>query len=394
MWVFFLMLSALLFVSCDKESAQIDAPATRTVLVYLAGDNNISASVSAVVETLRGGWRQTNSNCLIYLDAVDAPPKLLRLNGGNSSVPLPYVETIEEYPEENSASGEVLARVIAKVRADYPAPIFGLIVASHASGWLPEGALANPVAAQIGPRSRSIGADGNTGTTLPSVIAEMELSDFANAIPDHAFDFIIFEACLMAGVEVAYELKDKTTYILASSAELLVPGFVPIYKNSQQHLFDNSISVEEGLIRFARDYYNHALAQSGAYRSATLSVIKTDEIKPLADLLKGVNLSTEASIYSTQHFDRPGSYGDTPALPRYFDLLHAAKQLLSQERYQAVETQIKKTVVWKVATPTILWGHNGILIEHHSGLTTYIEQEQLSRLNQAYRETAWYRDTR
>ena len=35
----------------------------------------------------------------------------------------------------------------------------------------------------------------------------MEITDFAMALPDHLFEFIIFEACNMAGIEVAYELS-------------------------------------------------------------------------------------------------------------------------------------------------------------------------------------------
>lgn len=34
------------------------------------------------------------------------------------------------------------------------------------------------------------------------------------ALPDHLFEFIIFEACNMAGIEVAYELRNKAAYIM------------------------------------------------------------------------------------------------------------------------------------------------------------------------------------
>ena len=47
----------------------------------------------------------------------------------------------------------------------------------------------------------------------------MEITDFAMALPDHLFEFIIFEACNMAGIEVAYELRNKAAYIMASSAQ-------------------------------------------------------------------------------------------------------------------------------------------------------------------------------
>ena len=55
----------------------------------------------------------------------------------------------------------------------------------------------------------------------------MELADFASALPlpnHRKWDFILFEGCYMGSVEVAYELKDKTEAIIASSTEIVSPG--------------------------------------------------------------------------------------------------------------------------------------------------------------------------
>lgn len=377
----------LVLSSCVEEDSEPSQPAARTLLVYLAGDNDLSTSVSAVVESLRRGWRHTGSHCLIYLDAIDAPPKLLRVRGGCPASQTAYIETVEEYPEENSASPAVFERVIAKVTRDYPAHSYGLIFSSHASGWLPLGTLGNQKGS-----SRSIGADWHTGAMGQAGAHEMELSEFAAAIPDGRFNFIIFEACLMAGVEVMYELRNKVEYILASSAELLVPGFVPIYEASQKYLFDAGLSTEQALTAFATDYYNYINTQSGAYRSATLSIIKTGELNRLTALLKGVPLAG-ASLRNTQHFDRPGSYGEAVVSPRYFDLLHALQQVVSPSIYQQVDTQMEKVVVYKVSTPTILMGYNGFEVKHHCGMTTYIEQPQFPNLNAAYQNTSWYKAT-
>lgn len=375
-----------LLCSCVKGDGLEPLPTERTVLIYLAGDNDLSPSLSAVVENIRNGWSYTGNNCLIYIDPTNGLPQLLRLRGGCTSYPVPTIETVATYPEENSASAEVLSRVIAKVQADYPAPSYGLIFASHASGWLPIGSLANPSRSV-----RSIGSDSNP-TIVGGEPQEMDLADFARAIPDSAFDFIIFEACLMAGVEVAYELKGKTNYILASSAELLAPGFVPIYAKSQCYLFDTRLTTEQALTAFATDYYNYINTQSGAYRSTTLSIIKTGELDRLTALLKGVTLAG-ASLSNTQHFDRPGSYGEAVVSPRYFDLLHALQQVLSPSIYQQVDAQIEKVVVNKVSTPTILMGYNGFEVKHHSGMTIYLEQPQFPNLNTAYQNTSWYKAT-
>lgn len=384
------MVAVALLSSCIKDDyagPDPDLP-TRTVLVYLGGDNSLSATLTGEVEALRKGWTYTGNRCLVYLDAADAAPRLLSLRGGCQTYPEPFVETVAEYPEENSASAAVFARMIDDVVRMYPADSYGLIFASHASGWLPEGTLANPN------RSRSIGIDTNPGT-LASGSTEMELADFAAAIPDGQFDFIIFEACLMAGVEVAYELRDKTDYMLASSAEMLVPGFVPVYPSSLHYLMETKYTVEQSLTAFASDYYDNVNAQSGAYRSMTLSILKTQEMEAIATrtgciLSQALDVSDIASI---QHFDRPGSYGDYPVAPRYFDFMDCMERLASPTDYAALESLLNETVVWKAATPTFMNEYNGFSITKHSGLTLYIEQDCFAKLNEAYCETAWYAAT-
>ena len=384
---------AVAFTSCVKdeyEGPDPDLP-TRTVLVYLAGDNNLS-ELGEMAELLRAAWTYTGNRCLVYYDAADAAPVLLSLRGGCSTWPEPWIETVAEYAEENSASAEVFARVLDDVVRSYPADSYGLVYASHASGWLPAGTLADPRTA-----SRSIGIDRTPGT-LGGGAAEMELADFAAAIPDGQFDFIIFEACLMAGVEVAYALRNKTDYIVASSAEMLVPGFIPIWRqNASRLLFDTSLSVEQSLVRLAEAYYGYMDAQSGAYRSATLSIIKTERLNILAARaaeIYSTALSELSDIGALQRFDRPGSYGDTPAAPRYFDLGECLERMATAVQWTELEPLFSEIVVWKAATPTFMSGYNGFTIERHSGLTTYIEQELFPELNEAYRLTEWYQMTR
>ena len=73
--------------------------------------------------------------------------------------------TSHTYDQENSASPQVLKRVINDVTRLYPAKSYGLIVFSHGSGWLPPHTLVNG--------SRSIIIDNDN---------EMEITDFAMAL--------------------------------------------------------------------------------------------------------------------------------------------------------------------------------------------------------------------
>ena len=401
-----LLVSIFLFSigGCSKNSSDGGNSTTKTprmVIVYLGGDNNLSFETNEKIDAIREGWAPGKGELLIYQDTYNGTPKLLRMRGADKTHSRNYTEVIETYEEENSASPEVLNRVIRKVIQDYPSDSYGLLIFSHGSGWLPDLTLSFPEGTKT---ARSIIIDNSTSS--PNGEA-MNIEDFASAIPDKSMDFIIFEACLMSGVEVAYELKEKTDYILASSAEILSPGFTDIYPSSIMLLFDTNISPQENLQNFAENYYNTVNNFSDVFRSATLSIIQTSELDELAALTKEAIANDRSDITAyrddLQRFDRPGEYNENPIIyqSRFFDYEDYMQHIANTDLYNAIEAQLSKTVVWKAATPQFMmpannssFNYNGFKIERHCGLTTYIEQPELSYLNEQYEQTAWYKATR
>lgn len=358
-----IIFSGIFFVSCEKdENTSAVTSNKHVILLYLGGDNNLSSETYQKIEAIRQGWKGgADKKLLIYTDSADTTPSLIEIateNGQNIK------KTIYNYSEENSASKETLSRVIKEVTDLYPSSSYGLIIFSHASGWLPQATLTSP---------RSIIMDKKH---------EMELVDFAQAIPNNTFDYIIFEACFMAGIEVAYELKEKTNYILASSAEIISPGFTAIYPNSINSL---SGSVE-GLKQFAKDAFSWFDNKTGYMHSATFSIIKTAELDLLADWIKdNCNLTKQADINTIQHFDRY-SYS------LFFDFEDYYSALLETDAQKdMLKDLISDCVLWKVSTSTFMKDFNGFDIRKHSGLTVYIAQEQYSYLNAEYKNLKWHK---
>ncbi|MDR2626432.1 MAG: hypothetical protein LBC40_00165, partial [Dysgonamonadaceae bacterium] len=278
---------AVFFISCESSEEAVYPEITdRVFLVYLGGDNSLSGETYQKIAAIKAGLPAGNSKVLIYHDPSNAAPVLTEMQNRNGQT---LSDTLAVYGEENSASATVFARVVNEVREKYPAATYGLLVFSHASGWLPPGALNNPGGL------RSVIIDGN---------AEMEIVDFARAIPDEAFDCIVFEACFMAGIEVAYELKDKTDYILASSAEIVSPGFTEIYPESLGLLLNGR---PEAFAEQAFDYF--AKHKTVEMRSATFSVIKMAGLQALATFIsENCRIDRPVDILTVQHFDRKGSY--------------------------------------------------------------------------------------
>ncbi|PXV65841.1 cysteine peptidase C11 family protein [Dysgonomonas alginatilytica] len=356
----------IFLLSCEKDDDNYtDSTATNhVILVYLGGDNNLSSETYQKIEAIREGWQGgSGKKLLIYTDPADTNPSLIEIvkeNGQNIK------KIIRNYDEENSASKEVLSRVIGEVTSLYPSPSYGFVVFSHASGWLPQSTLTSP---------RSIIMDKKQ---------EMELSDFAQAIPDNTFDYIIFEACFMTGIEVAYELKDKADYILASSAEILSPGFTYIYPKSINHL-SGSLS---GLQAFGEDAFIWFDNKAGYMRSATFSIIRTSQLDPLANWIKNnCDQAKQVNISEIQHFDRY-SYR------LFFDFEDYYASLLKTDNQKSeLSTLISNCVVWKNATPAFMKDYNGFDIKKHSGLTTYIPQKKYSFLNEEYKKLKWYKSS-
>lgn len=372
-----LLLGLLFITACSKDpfvEPEPDLP-NRTILYYLGADNSLYTEANEKIEALRLGFPGGNDHLVIYKDSRNASPELLEIytayNGENQ------IRTIKTYSEQNSATSQTFQRVLEDVKTFATADSYGLILFSHASGWLPKGTLTRPESAilQMGItpiRTYTVAMDGSD---------ELDLREFAAAIPDHFFDFIAFEACFMAGIEVLYELKDKSDYILSSAAEIVSPGFLPVYPTALPLLYQP----QPDLIRFAKSYFDFWNAQTGDYRSATVTVVKTSELPLLANWAKQyvTEQLPEEDLPEIQHFDRYRNHR------LFFDFADYYGRRAGDEGRTQLESLLNTIVVYKAATPSFIPSQQGFQINNHSGITTYILQDRFPKLNERYSELTW-----
>ena len=349
----------------------------RNILFYIgAGESIIDGDAPEKINNIRSGWQPGMGEMLIYIDRISSGASLLRIGDELNNNGFYKLDTIQLYGDENSADPNTLKRVINKMNADYPADSYGMIFFSHGSGWLPEGTLTAP---------RSLVIDKGSTTNK-----EMEYADFAAAIPDGQFDFIIFEACLLADAMLMYDLRKKADYVLASSAEIVQPGFANIYKKEIMKLYDTKSLVSSILTGFGQSYYDNVVQtypENDSQCSAIMSLMKMDEMEKLAqatkNALKGkdVHESNVGKIDSIQSFYN-NNFG-------FFDLSHTIENLTPSAEYKVFNEQMNKTVVWKISTKRFFPGK--VNIKRHSGLTTYIKQSVYPYLNSKFEESSWYK---
>lgn len=379
------VLCVALPAGCTKELTETP-PSRRPLVVYMALDNDLRGEFSSRLAALRAGWRP-GMELWVYADTPEGA-SLGRMDSTPEGVAL---RTVERYGEENSASGATLERVLRTVWRLCPSDGYGLLFFSHATGWLPAGTLGHPSG------SRSVGSDHGS---------EIELESFSAALPEGMpLDYVVFECCLMAGAEVMLELQGRTPWVLASSAEVVAPGFRPLYESGLEVLTERTRPVPELLAAFGQRYMAHVRTLSGTGCSATLSLIRTSSMPALAEAVRRVTRGfadeegRDTPPAGLQHFDRPGAYGDRPAAARFYDLeAYVEACLADPDAEAAFRGALADAVVWRDATERFLGGdgspYGGFDIRRHSGLTLYVPRGEFPALNETYRRTAWWQATR
>ena len=356
-----------LFWGCTNDVPDPVAP-TRTVLIYMAADNSLSSYSYDNIESIVQGTSASalnGGNLLIYVDAKNAAPQLLQIKVKSDGKIQKL--SVKDYPEQNSADPSVMREVFDKVIADYPADSYGLVLWSHGTAWLPY---------NVQPMLRSFGQDESNW---------MEIDELAEALPDHVFDFIMFDACYMASTEVAYALRDKADYILASPTEVLGEGFP--YKLIIGNFFTETADLQQ----IAETFYNYYNQQTGLYQSASVSLIATEQLDNLAAICREIVIGKENTIATLpiQELQQLEYLGYTyHALYDFDDFI---SRLATETQYTNYLSILNKVVLYKQTTPNATYAKGQLVINQFSGLSIYVPQDGLATLNDWYKGMEWYR---
>lgn len=363
----YLLLLCSLLLACKKHEHTPDTKKRfRTVIVYLAGNNTLAKEAYDNMEQMERDIDNIDGNLIVYARLPNENPALYQIKPrqGDQSGKI----KIKTYDLHNSSDPQVMTQVIADIKELYPAQTYGLILWSHATGWIPS--------AHGNIKLRSFGDDA--GQT-------MNVQNLHTALPND-WDFILFDACSMASVEVLYELKDKTKYFIASPGEVVANGMP--YAEITKDLF---IQGQASYTQIAKKYHAYYDKKDGLYRSATISVIDASKLGALAKASKRT-LNAQAPLYADfnrQHiqrmdFDRTGN----PLIA--FDYLDFINQNYIPEYFNTVRLAINEAVLFKANTPKF----SGIAILKNCGLSAYIPHpDNENSVHPFYRSLKWYKDS-
>lgn len=378
------LLALCLLASCQKEVSGTNGqpiPGENLILIYGCGHNNgLSSAIEGNVEQImKGKLPSVNSSrdMVLYLQHSDSQgPQLNHLYrdiDGKAVCKKIQLNEMQGW-DKNSVciSSDTLQNILTYISKYYKAQKNYLIFSSHASGWVPAGTFLpdsyTPVPTSIG---QDLGSDWQS-------VYEMELSNFAQKLPFY-FDAIIMDACLMGGIEVAYELKDKCGLLVASPTEILSRGMY--YESMLEHIY------AEDIASIGRDYIQYYLNRNGS-QSATCSVIDCRKLEPLAAICKELfdkyreNLMQLAPS-EIQHYYRSGQHW-------FYDLGHIVEKMgASAAELESFNNALLACTVYRGHTPYFL----EIPIVHFSGLSTYLPSDGTPQMDLYYKGLAWNKAT-
>lgn len=356
--------------SCGKDDPTpvetIKTP--RTVLVYMAANNTLGSSnfdKSDIQEMEAAAGDLGNSRWIVYHHGRDGKIELKELKPTGWEIIKTYTDDVK------STSSTRMTEVISDMKKAAPAEKYGLVLWSHASGWIVDGPEDTGSRSEKTASPQSFG-DDNGG--------RMNIKTLRRVLDNAGFDYIYADCCNMATVEVAYELRDVTKYLVGSATELPADG-MPYNQNIKLLAAENP-----DLVGAARNTYEYYLNRGERDDWCTISVIKLDEIEDLAMMT--------ATIYDdVDHYDAsyaPQRLTNTNSgTCYYYDLKHFV-DFLSEgtSKGEAWNRQLEKAVIYKAAMP--YFGH--VRIDHHCGLATYIISSEQSASTKGYDTTSWYDD--
>ena len=117
------------------------AAAERTVLVYLAGKNNLSKSLQTNLEQMKAGSKRIGNNTLLAFvrrDIQGEQPWLARISNGELTDSLSLDDMGISTNNMQACNPELMEQVLKYAYSHYPANEYGLVLGGHSTGWLIE----------------------------------------------------------------------------------------------------------------------------------------------------------------------------------------------------------------------------------------------------------------
>lgn len=236
------------------------------------------------------------------------------------------------------------------------------------------------------PATRWVGQDGNRYMNISDLVTILS----ADAVPH--FDFVLFDACFMQSIEVAYALRSFTDYYIGSPTEIPGPG--ARYDVLVPALFsDGEVALKVAAAYYTpyKEIYLGQWIQNDPWNAGvSVCVLKSSELEPLASITKQVlSDNTDSDELRSIVFD----YDQRSKMHvGYYDFVELIQQLTDASGFAAWKQAYDFAVPYWQTTPKNCSGSTGMFsMEGSSGVSHYIPSSSHQSAAVAYRSTEWYK---
>lgn len=428
-YIYILLCTLFAFSSCScKKMPQPLDPAKRKVFIYYgAAYNNLASNIKSDIDDIcRNVPAYTGDDrfkVLIFCHSTagdydySKPNSPVLMDVYRNEAGAVIRDTVKIFsPSTVSVNVNTIKTVLSYIKDTYPAGEYGLVFSSHATGWLPSMYTADyeddtwelsfdstrkkvqrnsPVNAGTSDRgrqlrmypyalTRSVGSQFANVPSRGSVSQfEMDIKDFAAAIPMH-LSYLLFDACLMGGVEVAYELRNVTDRIAFSPMEIMADGF--IYERILNHLFASSGPDVQAVCEDVFEYYK----TKSPWPYCTISFIDCTQLETLAGTCRNIfaKYRTELANVNPNKVQRYWQYG----WHWFYDLEDILVNAgISTDDHNLLLQALGDCVVYEDATPKGVL--NSFDIVTHCGLSMFLPCHSSKGLPEYYKGLQWNRAT-
>jgi hypothetical protein len=285
-----------------------------TLLTYIAAHNNLAELGKRSLAQILGAGSTSAVKLAALYDGPSGAARYIAGEPGSAAVEEPLGDV-------DSGDPDLLLETVRWAFDQLPAERYGLILWSHGTGWRPEeikevagqvrsdasvdaaesnerssapGGLAlfrTTLARMLAPNSRAERAilfDDGSGHSLDTLELD-RVTDEVRRFIGQPLDLLGMDACLMATLEVAYQLRESVRYLVAS--EELVPGSSWPYDLILGDLLadptQSASALAAAVVRSYTEYYTGHPPSAGDVTKVALDLGKVEALAAAADALAG-----------------------------------------------------------------------------------------------------------
>ena len=370
-------------ISCSKDDILVPVstePTEQTVFMYMPWSSNLTSYFETNINDFENAIKRKaseNERVVVFFASSKNKATLFEMRYFNGEV---IRRELKSYNVSTFTTANDIATLINDVKSLAPAKRYAMIVSCHGMGWLPvvsskardteqkdyweyEGALLTRYFGGLSPEY------------------QIDITVFAEGIAasETKMEYILFDDCYLANVEVAYDLKEVTDYLIASPTEVMAFGF-PYNEIGGYLLGDVDY---KAIVQEFYSFYN-----SFQHPYGTIGVISCQEVDHMANIMQQINSSHtfSSNVNSLQRMD-----GYTPII--FFDFGDYVNNLCDDPNLlNRFHSQLEKLVPYSANTKEFYSMSRGsISVDHYSGIT--ISDPSLNSKAITKTETAWYKAT-